>query len=232
MANLHLTTLSKLHEQSAKTLSSAATTSEKPVTDNKAPSESPAPKKGSNASTTDSGAGVPERKREPWQIQKAALKKKFGNERWNPRKRLSPDTIEGIRVMHASDPERFSTPILAEHFKVSPEAIRRILKSKWRPKPEEQERRRERWERRGERIWSQLAELGVKPPKTWRLRGIGKAEPGEMPLWKSGGRRPSKGASSSQDATTVRRDLIAERPSTSAPAASVGLGRNISNRIL
>jgi hypothetical protein len=123
-------------------------------------------------------------KPETWQIQKRALDEKFGKDKWSPRKRLSPDTLEGIRTMYASDPERFNTPVLAEYFKVSPEAIRRILKSKWQPKPEETEDRRRRWEARGERIWTTLAEIGTRPPKKWREMGVGKAEPGDMPRWK------------------------------------------------
>ncbi|RHZ64462.1 mitochondrial ribosome assembly protein RRG9 [Aspergillus thermomutatus] len=104
------------------------------------------------------------KKKELWQIQKEALKKKF-KEGWNPPKKLSPDALEGIRHLHAVAPERFTTPVLAEQFQVSPEAIRRILKSKWRPSPEEMEKRRERWDRRHDRIWSQMAELGLRPPK-------------------------------------------------------------------
>ncbi len=113
--------------------------------------------------------------REPWQTQKRALSEKFGCTGWMPRKRLSPDTLEGIRALHAQYPDRFTTPILAEHFKVSPEAIRRILKSKWRPKDEEEDRRRQRWEKRGENIWSQMVEVGIKPPKKWREMGVGKS---------------------------------------------------------
>lgn len=112
--------------------------------------------------------------REPWQTQKNALSKKFGPAGWLPRKRLSPDTLEGIRALHAQYPDKFTTPILADQFKVSPEAIRRILKSKWRPKDEEEERRRKRWEKRGENIWSQMVEIGIKPPKKWRDMGVGK----------------------------------------------------------
>ncbi|KIW45434.1 required for respiratory growth protein 9, mitochondrial [Exophiala oligosperma] len=104
-------------------------------------------------------------KSEPWQIQKDALKKKFGEGGWNPRKRLSPDTMEGIRSLHEQDPERYSTPLLAEHFKVSPEAIRRILKSKWRPSEKEMEKKRERWAKRHDRIWDQQAELGLRPKR-------------------------------------------------------------------
>ena len=113
--------------------------------------------------------------REPWQKQKKALSEKFGPTGWLPRKRLSPDTLEGIRALHAQYPDKFTTPILADQFKVSPEAIRRILKSKWRPKDVEAERRRRRWEKRGETIWSQMVEMGIKPPKKWRDMGVGKS---------------------------------------------------------
>ena len=112
--------------------------------------------------------------REPWQIQKKALSEKFGPTGWLPRKRLSPDTLEGIRALHAQYPDRFTTPILADQFKVSPEAIRRILKSRWRPNDEEEETRRRRWEKRGVNIWSQMVQMGIKPPKKWREMGVRK----------------------------------------------------------
>ncbi|KAH7090578.1 required for respiratory growth protein 9, mitochondrial [Paraphoma chrysanthemicola] len=123
--------------------------------------------------------------RPSWQAHKAALKEKLNGEAWNPRKKLSPDTMEGIRHLHSTQPDKFTTPILAEHFKVSPEAIRRILKSKWRPSDEESEARMQRWNKRGERIWTNLVEMGVKPPKQWRDMGVGRASNGERPRWKS-----------------------------------------------
>jgi hypothetical protein len=43
----------------------------------------------------------------------------------------------------------------------------------------------ERWNKRGERIWSNLVEMGIKPPKKWREMGVGRTENGEMPRWKS-----------------------------------------------
>lgn len=106
--------------------------------------------------------------REPWQIQKDALKEKFSTEGWAPRKRLSPDALEGIRALHAQFPEKYTTPVLADQFEVSVESIRRILKSKWRPNDEETASRRARWDKRGERIWSKMVALGAKPPKKWR----------------------------------------------------------------
>ena len=116
----------------------------------------------------------PKPQTESWGIQKKALKEKFGEQGWKPRKRLSPDALDGIRTLHAQYPETYSTPVLAEHFKVSPEAIRRILKSKWQPNEEEEEKRKRRWEKRGENIWTEMSKLGVKPPKPWRQKGIGR----------------------------------------------------------
>ena len=100
-----------------------------------------------------------------WQAQKAALKEKFGDHGWAPRKKLSPEDMDKVRDLHAQDPTLYSTANLAEDFKVSPEAIRRILKSKWKPSPEEAEQRKQRWARRGERIYDHMASLGLRPPK-------------------------------------------------------------------
>ena len=109
----------------------------------------------------------------PWQVQKNALKQKFGHASWNPRKRLSPDAIEGIRELHKQYPNKYTTPVLAKQFEVSPEAIRRILKSQWRPSEEEEADRRRRWDKRGESIWSRWVKTGLKPPKKWREMGVG-----------------------------------------------------------
>lgn len=113
----------------------------------------------------DKAKKVPKKPKKPeaWEIQKDALGKKFPDG-WNPAKRLSPDSLDGIRHLHATAPDRFTTAVLAEEFKVSPEAIRRILKSKWKPSEKEMDKRRVRWENRHERIWSQMAELGLRPP--------------------------------------------------------------------
>lgn len=110
----------------------------------------------------------------PWQVQKQALAQKLGPSGWAPRKRLSPDALEGIRSLHSQFPEKYTTPVLASHFQVSPEAIRRILKSKWRPNEDEEVERRERWTKRGESIWRQMVEIGINPPKKWRDMGLRK----------------------------------------------------------
>ncbi len=52
---------------------------------------------------------------------------------WSPPKKLSRQAMDGLRHLHRFDPQTFSSPVLAEKFKISPEAVRRILKSKWEP---------------------------------------------------------------------------------------------------
>ncbi|KAK5684498.1 Required for respiratory growth protein 9 mitochondrial [Elasticomyces elasticus] len=136
-------------------------------------------------------------RRDPWELQKDALVHKFGESGWQPRKRLSPDTLDGIRALHASDPASYSTEMLSEHFKIAPEAIRRILKSKWRPNEGETEDRRTRWERRGVKKWQEMAGIGMRPPVKWRAMGVGGAEgvvEERMPKRKKP-RRPDEGLS-------------------------------------
>ena len=57
----------------------------------------------------------------------------------------------------------FNAPQLAAKFRISPEAVRRILKGKWVPSEKEMEDRRERWVKRGESIW----EANVRAGKVW-----------------------------------------------------------------
>jgi len=64
-----------------------------------------------------------------------AMKKAFP-EGWQPPRKLSRDAMDGLRSLHSYDPETFSTPVLASKFRISPEAVRRILRSKWVPSAE------------------------------------------------------------------------------------------------
>ncbi|KAJ7869169.1 Neugrin-domain-containing protein, partial [Mycena olivaceomarginata] len=70
-----------------------------------------------------------------WAAHRATLKQAFPDG-WNPPRKLSREAMEGLRQLHRVDPETFTTPVLAERFRVSPEAVRRILKSRWAPPPE------------------------------------------------------------------------------------------------
>ncbi|KTW27190.1 uncharacterized protein T551_03184 [Pneumocystis jirovecii RU7] len=85
-----------------------------------------------------------------WKKQKIALKEKFP-EGWNPLKKLSPDTMSQIKTLRQQDPA-YTVPVLSNMFKVSPEAIRRILKSKWEPSPEEYADKLARWKKRKSRM--------------------------------------------------------------------------------
>ncbi|KAI5292839.1 Required for respiratory growth protein 9 mitochondrial, partial [Ascosphaera acerosa] len=108
------------------------------------------------------GTAPPRKKQPDWRVHREASKRKFP-EGWHPHRKVSPDTMELMRAMHRANPAVYSTPQLAQEFRLSPEAVRRILKSKWRPTGEEAEERRARWEKRGARIWAHMAELGLRP---------------------------------------------------------------------
>lgn len=111
------------------------------------------------------------KQKEPWMAQKSALTKKFP-EGWNPRKKLSPDALVGIRMLHQQFPDEYPTEVLAAKFEVSAEAIRRILRSKWMPDAEQEEARQARWFERGKKVWTHWAALGKKPPRKWRAEGV------------------------------------------------------------
>ncbi|CAF9924234.1 MAG: hypothetical protein GOMPHAMPRED_003560 [Gomphillus americanus] len=103
-----------------------------------------------------------------WKVHKRAVKAKLGDQAWKPLKRLSPDAREGVRQLHSENPTLWSTENLANHFQLSPDAIRRIIKSSWKPTENEREEQRERWIRRGETIWNRYVEIGYKAPRKWR----------------------------------------------------------------
>ena len=57
-------------------------------------------------------------------------------EGWAPPRKLSREAMDAVRHLHRLDPKKFNTPMIADRFKISPEAVRRILKSKWEPSVE------------------------------------------------------------------------------------------------
>ncbi|KAF7318889.1 Acylpeptide hydrolase [Mycena chlorophos] len=101
-----------------------------------------------------------------WQTHRSSLKAAFPDG-WNPPKKLSREAMDGLRQLHRMNPETFSTPVLAERFRISPEAVRRILKSRWEPSTErrmrmvkkEAEIRLERRQGRREREQTELEEV-------------------------------------------------------------------------
>lgn len=70
----------------------------------------------------------------PWALHRQALRhkfadSKFGTAAWRPNKILSRETQSGLRLLHSTDPQKWSVTTLSAQFKVSPEAIRRILRA-------------------------------------------------------------------------------------------------------
>ncbi|KAF8518429.1 hypothetical protein BU17DRAFT_12339, partial [Hysterangium stoloniferum] len=57
-------------------------------------------------------------------------------EGWSPPRKISREAMENLRMLHSHSPDTFTTPALADRFKISPEAVRRILRSKWTPSKE------------------------------------------------------------------------------------------------
>ncbi|SCU94129.1 LADA_0G06744g1_1 [Lachancea dasiensis] len=86
-----------------------------------------------------------------WKRQKLALNTKLQGQKWNPKKKLSREQMESIRLLKTQFPHMTATQ-LGEQFRVSPEVIRRILKSTWQPNEQEMINLQVRWKRRSQRI--------------------------------------------------------------------------------
>ncbi|KZV67894.1 hypothetical protein PENSPDRAFT_635186 [Peniophora sp. CONT] len=67
-----------------------------------------------------------------WRVHHAKMKKDFP-QGWAPPRKLSRDAMDALRDLHTTDPTAFTTEVLADRFQVSPEAVRRILRSRWAP---------------------------------------------------------------------------------------------------
>jgi len=96
---------------------------------------------------------------EEWRRHRLAIKEAFP-QGWSPSRKLSREAMDGMRAMHMYDKNTFPTPVLAEKFKISPEAVRRILRSKWEPSREQRARfaERERRSREERKMQNRLEE--------------------------------------------------------------------------
>ncbi|EWC48696.1 hypothetical protein DRE_00001 [Drechslerella stenobrocha 248] len=109
--------------------------------------------------TTEAAAG---QKRTPapdsptWKTQLQAVKGKTGGGPWKP----FPAAVAAIKQLKVDNPG-MTVEEYAPYFKISPESLRRILKSKWTPTGKEAEDRLERWQRRGDAIWAGWEKLGL-----------------------------------------------------------------------
>jgi len=107
-----------------------------------------------------------------WAQHRASMKTKFPKG-WAPPHKLSRAAMDGLRALHAHDPDTFATPVLADKFRISPEAVRRILRGKWQPTPEQRARLLEREKQyRQDRIRSKRAMDRVgEAENKWRKAG-------------------------------------------------------------
>ena len=121
---------------------------------------------------TDNYTPTPDPTPPQWSQHRASLKAKFP-QGWAPPHKLSRAAMEGLRALHAHDPDTFTTPVLADKFHISPEAVRRILRSKWQPTQEQRARLLEREKRHSQdRIRSRsAAERSGGTGGKWRKTG-------------------------------------------------------------
>ncbi|CEQ39139.1 SPOSA6832_00643, partial [Sporobolomyces salmonicolor] len=97
--------------------------------------------------------GTGEGKDEPphvpeWKKHQQTLRAQFPDG-WAPPKRISREAMDLVRSLHRTAPAVHTVPVLADKFKISPEAVRRVLKSKFElPGDEREKRERKRREER------------------------------------------------------------------------------------
>ena len=89
-------------------------------------------------------------------------------ESWSPKRKLSREAIEGVRLLHAKDPAHFSVKALSERFGVSVEGMRRILHSSWQPSPEAAQRQNAR--AHSQRNAREAEEMDALLPTTYPVR--------------------------------------------------------------
>ncbi|RKP33579.1 hypothetical protein BJ085DRAFT_21343 [Dimargaris cristalligena] len=73
---------------------------------------------------------------EGWRIRKQEQKASLEDGKWAPKKRVARSTMERIRFLAINMPDTFDIPRLSYEFKISFEAVRRILRSNFNPSPE------------------------------------------------------------------------------------------------
>jgi hypothetical protein len=104
-----------------------------------------------------------------WAEHRANVKAEYPG-KWDPSKKVSREAMDAIRELHKTDPEKYPPWVLAQRFTVSTEAIRRILRSKWRMPEDkveekimkERKRRIERTKGRMEEEMHQMVRAGIK----------------------------------------------------------------------
>ena len=73
---------------------------------------------------------------EPWRSRQRSLRQRLssaGGERWDPAHKVSREAMDAMRALNLASPDTHHAGMLAREFKLSVEAVRRILRSKYRP---------------------------------------------------------------------------------------------------
>jgi len=80
-----------------------------------------------------------------WLRHRFAMKERTEFKYWRPHKKVSREVMDKIRWLHNKLPEEYNAEKLSKHFKISPESIRRILKSRFIPDSEVLERQEQKY---------------------------------------------------------------------------------------
>ncbi|KZT03817.1 uncharacterized protein LAESUDRAFT_728837 [Laetiporus sulphureus 93-53] len=88
-------------------------------------------------------------------------------EGWQPPRKLSREAMEALRYSHRVDPNVATTSALADNFRISPEAVRRILRSKWEPSAEKRAKVLQQQHARKEAWYRQMREEERKKQEEW-----------------------------------------------------------------
>lgn len=104
-----------------------------------------------------------------WLTQKVTLRQNFP-EGWKPPRRLSREATSLLRALHKSAPQQITTPILADRFKISPEAVRRILKAKFELPTQEAERRERKRKEENQKSGTWAGDLAAQQAEMRQLR--------------------------------------------------------------
>lgn len=101
---------------------------------------------------------------------------------WGPPRKLSREAMDALRQLHRAEPRQFPVPVLADRFKISPEAVRRILKSTWEPSVEARTALaiRERAQRQ-EFVQERAAKEKAETRQVRELRKLSRPVPGARP---------------------------------------------------
>ncbi|ODQ79092.1 hypothetical protein BABINDRAFT_162157 [Babjeviella inositovora NRRL Y-12698] len=104
-----------------------------------------------------------------WAKRDTTIKRKIGGGPWKPTNKVSRDTMEGIRAFKTQFPHSDNQKI-GQLFKLSPESVRRILKSNWKPTGDEEIKLAARWEKRRSVLETKAIEKVIQQREAERLQ--------------------------------------------------------------